>query len=494
MIRHFLMIAIMFILPLSASGLIHHLDVEKDGRDIFKIETFGFDVGGVMEIKLNEFTINHPEGEESISTEKVAPMGFVMRRSDTESAAGADMETTVELNLCPFTSIEPEDILIDISVNDVWKNPIDIKHTFQEEDEAGLYTLLFARCSSIDASKEGESIATDDHTVSFNVDVTFKNKGNGIVGKSTSESSWDYLSAGDRPLPLMYMIFFVLFFIAFLIWLAVLRRDPVEYGTVHKIHYLMAALMLLKCCTLLTESVRYHMISVRGTTGFMSLLYYIFTSMRGIMLFTVILLIGTGWSIMRSFLHDKEKKIVLVVLIAQIINNIAMVVLEETAPGTIEWADWRFAMHMFDLACCCAIILPILWSISYLRSAVETGSKGQIMLAKLKLFRTFYVMVVSYIYFTRIVVYLVEAVVPYHLIWVGPFATEFATLVFYITTGVKFQPALDNPYLSVTQFDNDDIVNDIDGEFGLVDSDDETKGGKSLQLKTRNPVTSSVEV
>ena len=33
------------------------------------------------------------------------------------------------------------------------------------------------------------------------------------------------------------------------------------------------------------------------------------------MLFTVILLIGSGWSLMKSYLNDKEKKTILFVLV-----------------------------------------------------------------------------------------------------------------------------------------------------------------------------------
>ena len=35
----------------------------------------------------------------------------------------------------------------------------------------------------------------------------------------------------------------------------------------------------------------------------------------GVMLFTVILLIGSGWSLMKSYLNDKEKKTILFVLV-----------------------------------------------------------------------------------------------------------------------------------------------------------------------------------
>ncbi len=49
-----------------------------------------------------------------------------------------------------------------------------------------------------------------------------------------------------------------------------------------------------------------------------------------------------------------------------------MVVLEElsqTAPGSLRWLTWRDLFHLVDIACCCAILFPIVWSIRHLRQA-----------------------------------------------------------------------------------------------------------------------------
>jgi hypothetical protein len=74
---------------------------------------------------------------------------------------------------------------------------------------------------------------------------------------------------------------------------------------------------------------------------------------------------------------------------------------------------------------------------------------------KLKLFRQFYLMVVSYIYFTRIIVYLVDATLPFRLLWLGDFCAEGATLLFFCVTGYKFRPVPDNPYFKdVDEEDN----------------------------------------
>ena len=41
-------------------------------------------------------------------------------------------------------------------------------------------------------------------------------------------------------------------------------------------------------------------------------------SLKGMLLFTVIALIGTGWSIVRPFLTDRDKKIIIALLSLQV--------------------------------------------------------------------------------------------------------------------------------------------------------------------------------
>jgi hypothetical protein len=58
------------------------------------------------------------------------------------------------------------------------------------------------------------------------------------------------------------------------------------------------------------------------------------------MMFVVIALIGTGWAFIKPFLGEKDKNIFLVVIPLQILANIAIIVLEETAPGSQGWFTW----------------------------------------------------------------------------------------------------------------------------------------------------------
>jgi len=109
--------------------------------------------------------------------------------------------------------------------------------------------------------------------------------------------------------------------------------------------------------------------------------------------------------------------------------------------------------RLVDIICCGAILVPIIWSIKHLKEASQIDGKAARNMQKLKLFRQFYLLVVSYIYFTRIIVYLLDATLPFRWVWLGDLFTEMATFAFYITTGYKFRPVPDNPFFTL---DDDD--------------------------------------
>jgi len=226
----------------------------------------------------------------------------------------------------------------------------------------------------------------------------------------------------------------------------------------------MSALCLVRAASVGFEAMRYQSMKMTGDGYTWATLYYLLTFIKGVMLFSVILLIGTGWSFVKPFLQDRDKKILLAVVPLQVLVNTAMVVVEETPPGTYGWMTWRDILHLLDVICCCAILFPIVWSIRHLREAAEADGKAQRTLVKLKLFREFYILVVCYIYFTRIIVYLVRVTLPCQMAWGAKGASELASLLFYLAVGYKFRPHADNPYLRVSDDDTDG--NDVGGGGG----------------------------
>jgi hypothetical protein len=72
--------------------LVHHLKISNDDRDIFKIETFGFVEGGIMNMTISDFAITKPTKSEKGSSSGPHRIGFIMRRAPSESAAQQDLE------------------------------------------------------------------------------------------------------------------------------------------------------------------------------------------------------------------------------------------------------------------------------------------------------------------------------------------------------------------------------------------------------------------
>ncbi|XP_064094540.1 protein GPR107-like [Macrobrachium nipponense] len=125
-------------------------------------------------------------------------------------------------------------------------------------------------------------------------------------------------------------------------------------------------------------------------------------------------------------------------------------------------------------------------SIRHLQEASQTDGKAAVNLRKLKLFRHFYIMVVCYIYFTRIIVYLLKITVPFQYEWLNVMFREMATYVFFVMTGYKFRPATNNPYFRVSE--EEEEMEEVLTTTGL------TEGVTRVNQKGREPTKESLEV
>ncbi|RHN68979.1 putative Lung seven transmembrane receptor [Medicago truncatula] len=139
----------------------------------------------------------------------------------------------------------------------------------------------------------------------------------------------------------------------------------------------------------------------------------------------------------------------MIVIPLQIVANIAQVVIDESGPYGHDWVTWKQIFLLVDVVCCCAVLFPIVWSIKNLREAARTDGKAAVNLMKLTLFRHYYIVVIFYIYFTRVVVYALETITSYRYSWTSVVAAELATLAFYVFTGYKFKPEAHNPYFVI---------------------------------------------
>jgi NADH:ubiquinone oxidoreductase subunit 3 (subunit A) len=489
---------------------------------------FGFLTGGVYNLTIFDFelTIGKAskkkertiDGKEAL---KYVEAGFFLKRFDSESDFSKFYETVLEKpSFCAFeshrdnnfahpTTAEDDDVLeeddkfqvkfdenekdnlqsedvgengIYISMNNpekTWKpNTPTITHRFTKGSDEGLYFLLFQLCP-----RGGDKIIEVEIRSSFELDLHFKNY--------DSYGNPSYLTAGEMKLPAMYTYFSISYALCFILWSLNIRnirlgRDPVwssrdgghtsSRPVVHAIHHLMTVLLGLKALTVFFEAARYHFIKMNGHAEFLSAVYFTMSFIKGTFMFTVILLIGSGWSLVKPFLNEREKRIIWAVLVLQIIDNIAVIVLSQETEGERLYEDWSAVLHFVDILCCCAVLVPIVWQINSFETTIEaeaeraeksdqqktsssaisdveseapaTAEAAQTV-QKLKQFRSFYLLVVVYIYFTRIAVYLFATCLGYRQTWLRYFVTELGTLVFYAVVGFLFRPVSDNPYLKV---------------------------------------------
>jgi len=337
--------------------------------------------------------------------------------------------------------------------------------------EAGYYFLMYQVCVTGDSS----SFIFKDILTTFELDLEFKNY--------DSFGNASYLTSGEQILPHMFFYLSISYAVLAFLWIRNLRGISSGSGgcvidenersdnkpVVFAIHHLMSVLLLLKTLSLFFESIRYHYIRVSGHAELWSVVYYSFYFLRGIFLFTLIMLIGSGWGFVKPILNKREKKVIYLVLVLQVIDNVALVILANETKGERLYADWSAVLHLVDILCCCAILIPIAGNITSLETFNNVDNLDETdncrdesvrKASRLKLFRSFYLLVILYIYFTRIVVYLFASSLGYNYTWVRYLVSELATLTFYVTVGFKFQPMSKNPYFAIPSYEENQVKAD----------------------------------
>lgn len=413
---------LLFLTLLSAaaltSGEIRSTETRSDGRPLILLDEFGFTHRGQLELNVTNLSLSgHTPDPPELSK-----VGFFLCTIDAWS------HVLQEIEEAQISCVLGSDAIKKVFTFDRLPTPAAAAFNFSyAESSADQYTLIFANC-------------LPQLKVSMNVRSAMYNLED---GKSNRR---DYLSAGKTVLPRVYFLLAVIYFVLAALWINVLYK---KRPTVHGIHFFMLAVVLLKALNLLCEAEDKSYIKRTGSAHGWDVLFYIFSFLKGITLFTLIVLIGTGWSFLKPYLQDKEKKVLMIVIPLQVVANVAQVVIDESGPFGQDWIVWKQIFLLVDVICCCAVLFPIVWSIKNLREAAKTDGKAAVNLMKLTLFRQYYIVVICYIYFTRVVVYALETITSYKYFWTSVVAGELATLAFYVFTGYKFRPEAHNPYFVI---------------------------------------------
>lgn len=397
-----------------SSGEIRYNEIRKDNRPIIPFDEFGFTHRGHLELNVSKISISNSNPDLDFSK-----VGFFLCTRDSW------LHVIQQLEDGEITCALQSDLIKRVFTFNNLNGKSEYDTVFSEND-ADQYTLVFANCL------QQLKVSMDVKSAMYNLE-----------GRSNNR---DYLSAGKTILPRIYFLFSLIYFTLAGLWIHVLYRKRL---TVFRIHFFMLAVVVLKALNLLCEAEDKSYIKRTGSAHGWDVLFYMFSFLKGITLFTLIVLIGTGWSFLKPYLQDKEKKVLMIVIPLQVVANIAQVVIDETGPYGQDWITWKQVFLLVDVVCCCAVLFPIVWSIKNLREAARTDGKAAVNLMKLTLFRQYYIVVICYIYFTRVVVYALETITSYKYLWTSVVAGELATLAFYVFTGYKFKPEAHNPYFVI---------------------------------------------
>ncbi|KAF7002515.1 hypothetical protein CFC21_018000 [Triticum aestivum] len=406
----------------AARGEIKTTPIVSDSRPVILFEEFGFKPGGVAQVNVSGVSWSVPEGS---PPQAVDPglMGFILISNTLFFKITNESEYAEETgsSFCPLTSeyVMPLFRLKDIGRDGAGGGNVTI-------GDADQYTVLFSSC------QDGVEITMDVRTEMYN-----------MPGPGGDR---EYLPVGLLPLPGIFAASSALYFAFLAAWVFVCIK---QRATVERIHAVMGALLLFKALKLACAAEDAWYVGRTGTPHGWDVAFYVFGFFKGILLFTVIVLIGTGWSFLKPYLQEREKNVLMIIIPLQVIENIASAMIGETGPAGRDWLAWNQIFLLVDVVCCCAVFFPIIWSIRNLREASKTDGKAARNLKKLTLFKQFYLVVVGYLYFTRIAVSAFADVLSYKYQWVVNVSVELASLAFYVFVFYNFQPVERNPYLYV---------------------------------------------
>ncbi|XP_052498825.1 protein GPR108 isoform X4 [Budorcas taxicolor] len=480
----------------GSSGRIHRLTLTGEKRADIQLNSFGFYANGSLEVNLSLLRLGRQDTEE-----KPPLVGFSLTRVRSGSIHSYSNRDSHECPLRKNSSsllvlflINTKDLQVQvrkygeqkklfISAGLLPESPSEpglpkSEHiVIPKVDHAGT-TAAPDKAKSKPTGSQGDRqfhVVIGSRAEEGQYNLNFHNCDNSVPGREQpfditvmirEKNPEGYLSAAEIPLFKLYMVMSACFLGAGIFWVSILCKNTYN---VFKIHWLMAALTFTKSISLLFHSINYYFINSQGhPIEGLAVMHYITHLLKGALLFITIALIGSGWAFVKYVLSDKEKKIFGIVIPLQVLANVAYIVIESREEGASDYGIWKEILFLVDLICCGTILFPVVWSIRHLQDA--SGTDGKVIpltptlcahrsvavnLAKLKLFRHYYVMVICYIYFTRIIAILLRVVVPFQWQWLYQLLVEGSTLAFFVLTGYKFQPARDNPYLQLPQEDEE---------------------------------------
>jgi hypothetical protein len=403
-----LLVLVVFSVTRDVFGLKYSVDVKKGMKPAIYLDKFVFGAGGVLNA-----TLELSNARIDASGMNVGIFAVISRSSSAPFTFGG--------HRCP---LDP------LVVQELNANSSKLQFRAYELNEAtnsvqvevnralrGTWSLHFVICGKVPLNYAGTL-----HLALDNIDV----------GGGQS-----YLSLGDLPLPYIYL-FAGLAYVSLLgVW-GRMMASPQRATTT--IHWLMMLLLLFKSLSTFCESFMYFTMASTGEPKGWNIAFYVFQTLRALFLFLIILMIGSGWQMVKAFLSDSDRYVFWIVIPLQVAANIGLNICDER--GIRNY--WFYFFHLLDIICCMLVLLPIIRNIESLQGKADEDNKIKKLLQKLERLSRFYMIVVGYIYVTRVIDALLSSFLPPSISWISGLIVEMATISFYLLSGYEFRPARDN--------------------------------------------------
>ncbi|KAJ6233622.1 hypothetical protein M0813_29930 [Anaeramoeba flamelloides] len=226
-------LVIILLLLILCTTRIQKLTVENDNCNNHFLLDFGFQEGGIFKIQVDYVLLDPPPNQ----MKTLLPIGFI-----ADSTSGiSEEDPSCSLLLQPNN----ESIFSIRKTQEDWKRGF----TFQTVmNETKLYSIWYSNCYQ------------DLPLSTYEITLNLKNPNS-------------YLSAGEIPLPTIYILFFVIYLLLFVSWQMFLKKKA---GKKYKIHSLMTVLLIAKSLSIFSKSVEYYLISSTGKSKGADIAYYIF--------------------------------------------------------------------------------------------------------------------------------------------------------------------------------------------------------------------------
>jgi len=249
--------------------------IVSDSRSVILFEEFGFRRGGRASVSATGVTWKVPEGSQLQAVDPTL-MGFFLisnslfykinNESDYAEATGGAF--------CPLTSKYVQRLFLfkEVAPDGTGRGSL----TVDADDQ---YTVLFSSC------QEGVEVTMEVRTEMYNL---------------RRSGAREYLPVGLLPLPGIFAAASVVHFAFLAAWAFVCAKHR---RTAERIHAVMGALLLFKALKLACAAEDQWFVERTGTAHGWDVAFYVFGFFKGILLFTVIVLIGTGWSFLKPYLQ-----------------------------------------------------------------------------------------------------------------------------------------------------------------------------------------------